>query len=255
MTAKAIILAAGLGSRMGSLSDICPKPLVPVCGKALIDYTLDRLDEAEIESAIVNLYHLRDQFKNHLANRHKSGKVIFSEEENLLETGGAVKQALPLLASRGFLVINSDIIWSDQGGLALLSALQDGFNPETMDFLLALIPLDAANGYDGLGDLTPTEGQSPSSASPLQIRMQTEGVTAPFVYGGVMMTHGDPYTRCPDHIFSNKILFREAAEKGRLFGLVYDGLYLHVGTPESLQQAEKYLDDTMSEISSPAGKL
>lgn len=238
MTA-AMILAAGKGTRMGEMSARLPKPLVPVLGRTLLDRALDRLDEISAAPVVVNVHHLADQMEAHLAPRVAAGKAMISDERDaLLETGGGVKKALPMLGDAPFLVINSDALWLDAPGEeTALTALATAFDPARMDALLLLVATEAALGYEGTGDFF--AGGDP--AAPALLRFRGEAPSSPFMYGGIMMTSPAAYEDTPDGAWSNSHMFRRAAGNGRLFGLRHRGDWMHVGSPEGVRDAEARL--------------
>ncbi|MFC3050370.1 nucleotidyltransferase family protein [Kordiimonas pumila] len=233
---KAIILAAGKGTRMGALSSQMPKPLVPVAGRALLDRILDRLKEAKVMSVVVNIHHLPDMMEAHLQPEIETRYVQVSDERAaLLETGGGVKKALPLLGTLPFFVINGDALWVDNSTSSLdrMAAL---FDPEKMDILLLLAPVSEALGYDGAGDFT---GAFTKDAFPLSFR--GEALSAPYVFAGVQVIKPAQYDGSPEGAWSNVELFRKAAAAGRLFGTVIEGHWMHVGTVAAIHEAEAKL--------------
>ncbi|HVV62032.1 MAG TPA: nucleotidyltransferase family protein [Pseudolabrys sp.] len=224
----AMVLAAGLGTRMRPLTDRKPKPLVEVAGKALIDHVLDRLEDAGVESAVVNIHYLAEMMAIHLAARKKP-LVLFSDERGmLLGTGGAVVKALPLIGDRPFFHLNSDTIWIEQGR-PNLNRLADAFDPAAMDALLLLAPTTSI-GYDGFGDFFLGEDG--------RLRRRAEREVAPFVYAGAAMFSPALLAGAPEGEFSLNLLFDRAMEEGRLHGLKLSGLWMHVGTPAAIGAAE-----------------
>ncbi|MBS7540456.1 nucleotidyltransferase family protein [Ancylobacter lacus] len=226
----AMVLAAGLGTRMRPLTDSRPKPLVEVAGRALVDHVLDRLEEAGIETAIVNVHHHAEMLIRHLARRRTPRIVISDERDALLETGGGVVRALPLLGHEPFLTINADTIWIE-GITPNLPALAEGFDPLCMDALLLCAATVTSIGYDGRGDFV-MDGEGRLTPRP-------ERAVAPFVYAGAALWRPEVFAAAPQGAFSLNRLFRRAAEAGRLFGLRLEGVWMHVGTPEAIGQAEE----------------
>ncbi len=224
----AMVLAAGLGLRMRPLTEHTPKPLIPVAGRCMLDRVFDRLDEADVPHRVVNLHWLPEKIAAHLAS-HPG--VVLSHEDVLLETGGGVANALPLLGERAFFVCNADIIWLD-GSRPALTRLAEAWDEARMDALLLLEPTGEAFGYDGPGDFT-RDGDG---------RLQRRGGSprAPFVFTGVQILHPRLFTGAPPGIFSLNILYDRAQAQGRLFGLVHDGAWLHIGTPQTLAAAEAW---------------
>jgi N-acetyl-alpha-D-muramate 1-phosphate uridylyltransferase len=226
----AIVLAAGLGTRMRPLTDRLPKALVEVMGRPLIDHGLDRLAAADVSLAIVNLHHFADQLEAHLASRTRP-KVIFSDErERLLSTGGGVAKALSRLGTAPFFLLNSDSLWLE-GGTSNLARLGRAFDAARMDALLLLAPTTTTIGYDGSGDYF----MDARSA----LRRQAGDEKAPFIYVGAAILSPKLFEGAPDGVFPLTPLFDRAQENGRLFGLVLDGQFLHVGTPEAVSAAEE----------------
>jgi N-acetyl-alpha-D-muramate 1-phosphate uridylyltransferase len=225
----AMVLAAGLGTRMRPLTDTMPKPLVKVAGKPLIDHVLDRLADVGVEKAVVNVHHFADQLIEHLGRRTRPRIAISDERGLLLGTGGGVKRALPELGDRPFFHINSDTVWVDSTK-PNLARLADAFEPETMDTLLLLAPTKASIGYTGRGDF--------AMAPDGRLTRRGERDTVPFVYAGAAILQPALFNDAPEAEFPLTDMFERAAKKGRLFGLRLDGLWMHVGTPPAVQKAE-----------------
>jgi len=228
---RAMLLAAGRGERMRPLSDETPKPLLALRGRSLIERSLDRLAEAGVEEAVVNLHHLADQLRDRLAGRERP-RVLFSEEEALLDTGGGVAKALPLLGEAPFFVVNGDALWLD-GVRPALRRLADLWDETRMDALLLLHPTVAAFGFVGGGDFV----MSPDGL----LRRRREREVAPFAYAGVQLVHPRLFEDAPEGAFSFNRLWDRAIEAERLCGLRHDGTWYHVGTPEDLALAEQEL--------------
>ena len=226
---RAMVLAAGLGTRMRPLTDTMPKPLVPVAGRALIDHVLDRLADAHVAHAVVNVHYLADMLVQHLASRTRPQVVISDERGLLLGTGGGVARALPQLGHAPFLLINSDTIWID-GPQPNLARLAEAFEPAAMDALLLLAPTTGSIGYDGRGDFTMTPDG--------RLHRRGEREVAPYVYAGAAILSHALFTDTPQGEFSLTTLFERAAAQGRLHGLRLEGLWMHVGTPEAIAAAE-----------------
>jgi N-acetyl-alpha-D-muramate 1-phosphate uridylyltransferase len=226
----AMVLAAGRGERMRPLTSKVPKPLVTVAGRALLDHVLDKLADAGIETAVVNVHYLADQIEKHVASRHTPRIVISDERAQLLDTGGGVVNALPLLGSKPFFLINSDTIWLDgvRGNLQRLAA---AFDPVRMDALLLLAASTSSIGYAGRGDF--------AMAPDGRLRPRLERDVTPFVYAGAAIFSPQLFEGAPEGAFSLNRLFAKASESERLFGLRLDGLWMHVGTPEAIGLAER----------------
>ncbi len=229
----AMVLAAGLGVRMRPLTLTTPKPLVKVAGRPLIDHILDALAESGIARAVVNVHYLAGQVEEHVALRTAPRVTISDERDRLLDNGGGVKKALPLLGATGpgakpFFVLNSDSFWID-GPRPNLERMAEAFDPETMDLLMLVAASSTATGYDGIGDyLMDAQGR---------LQRRGERQVVPFVYAGVIIIKPSLFDDTPD-VFSLNLLFDRAQANGRLFGLRLDGHWLHVGTPDAVGLAE-----------------
>jgi len=232
---SAMVLAAGLGTRMRPITETLPKPLVQVGGRALIDHALDRLPQAGIENAVVNVHHLAAQVEDHVRGRARPRIAISDERERLLETGGGAKKALPLLRAAGggpFVILNSDSLWID-GARDNLACLVETWDGERMDILLLLASVATSLGYDGRGDfLMAPDGR---------LQRRPERDVSPFLYAGVAVLKPELFADTPDGPFSLNLLFDRAIASGRLYGMRLDGEWLHVGTPESIAAAEDRL--------------
>jgi N-acetyl-alpha-D-muramate 1-phosphate uridylyltransferase len=226
---RAMILAAGLGTRMRPITDTLPKPLVKVAGKALIDYIFDYCREGGVDEAVVNVHYLADQMEAHAKAVTNPRVTISDERAMLLDSGGGVKKALPHLGNAPFFLLNADAIWIDREGPSL-ARLRRHWNPETMDILLLLADGPSATGWGRNGDFA-MDGEGR-----LRRRQKTED--SPHVYAGAGIWKPELFTGRPD-IFSLNVIFDEAAARGRLHGLVLDGVWMHVGTPEAIPEAEE----------------
>jgi N-acetyl-alpha-D-muramate 1-phosphate uridylyltransferase len=225
----AMVLAAGLGLRMRPITLSIPKPLVGVAGRTMLDRALDHVARAGIDDIVVNTHWLADKVREHLAGR---GEITFSHEPELLETGGGVAKALPHLGHSSFYVVNSDIIWTD-GKVPALTRLARMWDPDRMDALLLLMPVADAVGYEGKGDFFLDAADMP--------HRRGEAPAAPYLFSGVQVLHHRLFEGCPEGKFSLNVLYDRAAARRRLFGLVHDGKWYHVGTPEALPQVEGLL--------------
>jgi MurNAc alpha-1-phosphate uridylyltransferase len=232
---SAIVLAAGLGTRMRPYNGHVPKPLVAVGGRSLIDYGLDRLAEAGVERAVVNVHHLADAVERHLASRKRPRIIISDERETLLGTGGGIAKALPQLGATPFFLVNSDTLWLD-GLKPNFARLAESFEAGAMDALLLLAPSVGSLGYQGRGDYTMRDDG--------RLRRRGESEVAPFIYAGAAILAPALFAGAPQGAFGLTSLFDRAAEAGRLFGLRLDGLWMHVGTPEAVAAAEAALAAT-----------
>jgi N-acetyl-alpha-D-muramate 1-phosphate uridylyltransferase len=229
---RAIVLAAGLGTRMRPYNGHIPKPLVALGGKSLIDYGLDRLADVGVERAVVNVHHLADALEQHLAPRTCPQIVISDERGALLGTGGGIAKALPELGNAPFFLVNSDTVWLD-GVKPNFARLAAAFDPAAMDALLLLAPAADSIGYAGRGDFA----MLPDG----RLRRRGENDVAPFVYAGAAMLSPALFADAPSGAFSLTLLFDRAGSNGRLFGLRLEGVWMHVGTPEAVAAAEATL--------------
>jgi MurNAc alpha-1-phosphate uridylyltransferase len=235
MPNRAIVLAAGLGTRMRPYNGHIPKPLVEIGGKSLIDYSLDRLADAGVESVVVNVHHLADILERHLAPRQRPHIVISDERGELLGTGGGIAKALPKLGDSPFFLVNSDTVWLD-GVRPNFTRMAEAFDPQTMDALLLLAPTTSSIGYAGRGDFA----MLPDG----RLRRRRENEVVPFVYAGAAVLSPTLFADAPKGAFSLTVLFDRAGETGRLFGLRLEGVWMHVGTPEAVAAAEAALAAT-----------
>lgn len=226
---SAMVLAAGLGERMRPLTEKIPKPLVKVCGTALIDYVLDKLAAAGVERAVVNVHHFADKIERHLAGRTRPQIVVSNEREKLLGTGGGVVRCLGQLGNAPFFHVNSDSIWLD-GVHPNLDRLAGNFDVQRMDGLLLLAPVAGSVGYAGRGDFS----MQPDG----RLLRRSEREVVPFVYAGAALLAPALFANAPPGPFALTQVFRRAEEQGRLFGLRLEGLWMHVGTPEAIAVAE-----------------
>ncbi len=225
----AMVLAAGLGQRMRPITDRIPKPLVSIGGKPMLDHALDRLAAVGVTHAVVNVHHLADQIEAHLATRTRPRITISDERAELLETGGGVAKALPHLGAEPFFHLNSDSLWVERGA-SNLAALADAFDPARMDMLLLLARADRSMGYDGAGDF--------HLAPDGRLTRRAAGERVPHIYAGVAILKPELLADAPAGRWSLNRLFDQAIVRGRLFGHVLDGEWLHVGTPEAIPEAE-----------------
>ena len=225
----AMVLAAGFGKRMLPLTKSVPKPMVKVDGMTLIDRVLDRLAHAGVTRAVVNVHYCGEVLIEHLKERRAPEIEISDERDMLLDTGGGIVRALPMLGTKPFFLVNSDSIWIE-GASPNLSRLSAAYNEARMDALLLLAPVAGAVGYSGPGDFTM------NSEGALQKRNERE--IAPFVYAGASVLHPRLFENAPQGAFSLLRSFEQAEARGRLFGLRLDGTWMHVGTPEAIRDAE-----------------
>jgi MurNAc alpha-1-phosphate uridylyltransferase len=235
MPNRAIVLAAGLGTRMRPYNGQIPKPLVEIGGKPLIDYSLDRLADAGVQRAVVNVHHLADALERHLASRQRPQIVISDERGALLGTGGGIAKALPQLGDGPFFLVNSDTVWLD-GVKPNLTRLAEAFDAATMDALLLLAPTIDSIGYTGRGDFT----MLPDG----RLRRRGGNEVVPFAYAGAAVLAPSLFADVPAGAFPLTFLFDQAGARDRLFGLRLEGVWMHVGTPEAVAAAEAALAAT-----------
>jgi len=226
----AMVLAAGLGLRMRPITEHIPKPLVKVAGRTMLDRALDHVSAAGATKIVVNTHWLAERIREHLAGRPG---ITLSHEDTLLETGGGVAKALPMLGDDPFYVVNSDIIWTDGGASPALARLAEAWDESRMDALLLLQRTATAMGYDGRGDFF-----LDSSGVP---RRPKASEVAPLLFSGVQILSPRLFRDAPSGKFSLNVLYDRALEEGRLFGIVHDGRWYHVGTPEALPEVETAL--------------
>ncbi|MGI8931242.1 MAG: nucleotidyltransferase family protein [Sphingomicrobium sp.] len=231
----AMVMAAGLGKRMRPLTASRPKPLVEVAGKPLIDHVFDRLRAAGVAKVVVNVHYLADRLEAHLKAIAGDLDVQLSDERALLlETGGGMIRAEPLISADPFLAINSDNFWID-GSSDTLRLLASQWRAGEMDALLLLVPQARAGNHGGQGDFH-------MDAAGRLSRRRT-GRVAPFVYTGIQMVSKRLLRDAPEGPFSTNILWDRAIEEGRCFGTVHQGLWFDVGTPAAITATERALQD------------
>ena len=238
---RAIVFAAGLGTRMRPLTNDRPKGLVKVAGKTLIDHMLDRLEEAGVHKVVVNTYHFADKLVAHLEERKGTlPEIVLSREDILpepLETEGGLINALPLMGKGLILTCNADAIWLDKG--AIRRAI-NAYDPEKMDGLLLLAKMENASGFDGAGDFFMDEGG--------RLTRRGDAKSAPYAYAGVQITRTELFADKPLAKRSlAKTWFEEWSPKKRLYGIVLEGKWLHVGDPKARDDAEKIYNDYLAQ--------
>jgi N-acetyl-alpha-D-muramate 1-phosphate uridylyltransferase len=225
----AMILAAGRGERLRPLTDATPKPLIQVAGKSMLDRSMERLAAHGVRTIVVNVHHLGEQIAHHL-----DGRARIVREERLLETGGSVKNALPLLGDGPYFILNGDGLWRD-GRCPMLQRMEAAWDPARMDALLLLHPLDKAIGREAKDHGDYFRGQDGRA------RHRGNAPSAPYMFASVSVCGSRLFRDSPDGPFSLLKLWTRAEAEGRLFGLVHDGEWFHVGTPQALAEAERML--------------
>ena len=229
---RAMVMAAGKGTRMRPLTETKPKPLVSFMGAPLIDHVLDRLEEAGIEEVIVNVHHFADQMEAHLASRGTPRIVISDERARLLDTGGGAKQALPLLGEDPIVTFNSDSVWVEGWGSNLRNLI-DAFDPERMDALLMIADAARTIGYVGRGDFH-MDGLG-------RLTRRGSSETVPYMFAGVQVIKPALFADGPDGAFSTNLIWDRLIERGTLFGHRMSGVWMHVGSPGDLHAAEEFV--------------
>jgi N-acetyl-alpha-D-muramate 1-phosphate uridylyltransferase len=225
----AMVFAAGRGMRMRPITETLPKPLVKVGGRALIDHSLDRLAESGVERAIVNVHWLADQIETHLAKRRAPKIFISDERSQLLDQGGGIKRALPMIGADPFLICNTDAFWIE-GPRSNIARLARTFDSDAMDILLMVVAGAGAVGVDWPGDFAMSHDGRLQPRDPRRV--------APFVYTGVGIVKPQLFESETADAFRLAPLFHVAAAEGRLYGVRLDGLWVHVGRPETIAEAE-----------------
>lgn len=232
----AMVMAAGIGKRMRPLTATRPKPLVEVAGRTLLDHTFDRLRAAGVQRAVVNVHYLADALEAHLQHRVHGIEVIVSDErEQLMETGGGLAKALPLLGEAPFLVVNSDNFWVD-GPTDAIRQLAARWNDDAMDALLLLVPYARAHNHGGQGDFH-------LDAAGRIVGRRKPGRVAPFVYTGLQIVSPRLIRDWPAGPFSTNLFWDRAIAAGRAFAVVHQGLWSEVNVPGAIARTEALLAD------------
>ncbi|MTI00287.1 nucleotidyltransferase family protein [Roseibium sp. RKSG952] len=227
---NAMILAAGRGKRMRPITATTPKPLIEVNGKALIDHGLDRLAGAGVKTCVVNVHYLADLVEVHVRRRKDMNIRVSDERGMLLETGGGIKKALPMLGGEPFFQLNADTAYWIEGVKPNLEHMIDAWDEDRMDALLLVAETVHAVGYGGRGDF--------QMARDGTLSRRPERDVTPFAYAGAAILHPRLFDDAPDGPFSMNLLFDKAIEEGRLFGVQMEGIWLHIGTPDAIAAAE-----------------
>ncbi|WP_040305212.1 nucleotidyltransferase family protein [Ahrensia sp. R2A130] len=225
----AMVLAAGLGTRMRPLTLLKPKPLVEVGGSTLLDHAVDGLVTAGVSHVAINVHYLAQQIEDHVASRGDITVSISDERAELLDSGGGVKQAVEDFPDHPCFILNADSFWCD-GKQQSLPAMAGMWDDQAMDMVLLLARHEDAVGFDGKGDFHMADGG--------QLTRRGDADSAEFVYAGAILARPALFASEPAKVFSLNKLFDAAIAEGRLFGCVLDGLWLHVGTPEAIGESE-----------------
>ena len=237
----AMVLAAGLGQRMRPLTDTQPKPLVQFCGKALIDHVLDRLAAAGITRAVVNGHYRVDQLFEHVSARTHAPEILLSDErDELLDTGGGVVRALGHIGSQPFLTHNSDSVWVEAPETHNVSRLLTAWDDTSMDCLMLLADPSCSLGYEGSGDFVFHDPETP-------LRRRSDADSHASVFAGVSIAHPRLFLNPPEGAFSMNTVWDQALSKQRVFGIMLEGTWMHIGTPDALSAAEKWIADGNAE--------
>ena len=234
---RAMILAAGRGQRMRPITDKTPKPMLKINDRPRLSHALERLEAVGVTDVVINTHYLAEKIERHFKG-YQGAKLQFSSEEDLLETGGGVKKALPMLGDAPFYVVNGDAFWLN-GPTAALARLAGEWNGDRLDARLMLHSTVDAYGYDGLGDFQ-------CEADGLLIR-RIEAEVAPWLFAGVQILDPASLKDAPEGKFSLNWVYDRALEAGRLYGMIHDGEWFHIGTPDGLGEAERYMQTTFAE--------
>lgn len=231
---NAVVLAAGLGTRMRPITETIPKPLVKIAGKPMIDYALDSLADAGVARAVVNIHYLADQMIAHLRDYARLEIILSDEREQLMNSGGGLVKGLKLLDPHmPVFVMNADLFWIGEqpGAETNLQRLAKYFDAETMDMALLCVAMDRTTGHNGKRDF--------SLAANGRLSRYADGDPQPVVYAGAIVLNPDLFADAPDGAFNLNIYFDRGIANGRLYGLALDGHWLTVGTPEAIGEAEE----------------
>ncbi len=244
---QAFVLAAGLGKRIRSHAPDLPKPLVSVAGRSLLDRVLDQLAAANIHDVIINVHYLADKIEAHLQDRNDVSIRFSDERGELLETGGGLKKALPLMKPEPILAINSDALWLDHWQETslepALTHMMRTFDANKMDVYLLMVPLDHARYFEGKGDfLRDDEGRLTRRPTDYPDDPSAAGLPLPYIYGGIQIIQPHILKEVEQNRFSLNTIYDNALKKGRLYGHVFGGTWMHIGNPEAVKDAEEYFE-------------
>ena len=241
---NAMVLAAGLGTRMRPITDSMPKPLVRIAGRPMIDYVFDTLVAAGVERAVVNVHHFADQMEAHLAGFRGLDILVSDEREALMNSGGGLVKGLKRLDRSPAFVMNADLFWigEEPGTRTNLQHLADAFDPVRMDMVLLCVPLERTTGHNGKKDF--------SLGADGRLKRYAEGDPAPVVYAGAIALLPELFDDAPQDAFNLNIYFDRAIARGRLYGVEMAGQWLTVGTPEAIGEAE----ETIRRFGNASGK-
>lgn len=230
---QAMVLAAGLGTRLRPITDVTPKPLVPVGGKPMLTYVLDLLHREQVENIAINVHHHADQMEEFLGS-YKDANVLFSDERaELLDSGGGLAKGLKLLKPGPCFVLNADLFWvgEKRERKSNLSRLAEAFDPARMDMVMLCVKLEDTTGHNGKLDFNLNADGS--------LSYLTEESANPIVYAGAIVMNRDLLADAPEGKFKLNLYFDRAIKAGRLFGVVLQGAWITVGSPDAIESAEK----------------
>jgi MurNAc alpha-1-phosphate uridylyltransferase len=229
----AMIMAAGKGTRMMPLTADRPKPLVEVAGTALLDHVLDHLRDAGVGQIVINAHYRASQVEEHMANQAADFEVAISDERDLLlDTGGGLVRALPLIPDDPFICVNADNWWTNDGKNAF-TRLMAAWDDDAMEVLMLLIPYAEANNTQGQGDFDlDADGRLSRRKADQQ---------AAYVWTGIQMLSKRLIIDPPSEVFSTNVFWDRAIAKGRCHGLVHQGLWFDVGYPDAIAATEAKL--------------
>lgn len=231
VSSTAMVLAAGIGKRMRPLTETKPKPLQTIGGRAMLDLALDKLVGAGIKRVVINTFYLAEQIEEHLSSR-RDIEIIFSREEELLDTGGGIAKALPHFEDKAFFCLNADLPWFDDGEPSL-RRMKDTWAPQSMDALLLVMKTEKALGFSSRGDFL--------MASDGKLQRGNLSFPLPYVMISAQILKPELFIPPPAKIFSNNVIWTQAEERQRLYGVEHAGTCYHVGTPEDLAEANRLL--------------
>ncbi|MBO6290525.1 MAG: nucleotidyltransferase family protein [Alphaproteobacteria bacterium] len=235
---QAFLLAAGRGTRMLHLTDDKPKPLVEVAGKSLIDYNVEHSLRAGVKDCIVNLCYKGDMIRDHLTATFPNVHFIFSDEEEALETGGGIKNALPKMKNEPFFVINSDALWAEDGEETILKQMNKAWDSDKYDMMLMLQPIEKAYGVGANGDYLVEDGYP--------VRRRDKETKAPYLYGGIMICHPRVFDNEPEGKYSLVRIFDRLENAKRLGYYIHQGSWFHVGDPTAKEVAEAHFSKSLA---------
>lgn len=233
----AFLLAAGKGTRMAPLTETCPKPLVSLQGRPLLDYIADHLRAQGVKRIVINAHHHASQIADYIARLQGFDDVTLSHEDILMESGGGLKKAAPLLGPRPFFMINGDAFWTEGADAPLLSRLEARFDPARMDILLGLIPVAQMTLTEGVGDYTIAQDGACT---------RSRDKTGTHMFTGIRIVNPAILDTLPEGIYSFLQQMDEAEQKGRLYGTPHTGLWHHISTPQDIENVEKSLPRALS---------